>query len=260
MRVALISMDQVWESKAENLAQCERYIKLAGERQADLVIFPEMTLTGYSMNTEAIQEEFQDSWSLQNFRELSEKYKISIISGVVLKGEGRPANAALFVQPERDITTYAKIHPFSFAGEDRYYRNGDELAVCRLGDCAIGMTICYDLRFPELYAILAKESDVIVNIANWPAKRIDHWFTLLKARAIEQQLYVIGVNRTGVDGNGHQYVRSSVIYNANGEKVEPVFSSEEMDLYEIDIKWTEQFRQNFNSIQDRRVAFYKELY
>jgi predicted amidohydrolase len=122
----------------------------------------------------------------------------------------------------------------------------------------LGLTICYDLRFPELYAGLAKESDVLINIANWPKKRVDHWDTLLKARAIENQIFVLGVNRIGIDGNNLEYQESSNVFNANGEKVE-YNSFKDMKIFKIDKNFTTDFKSKFNTTNDRKIKLYKDI-
>ena len=123
----------------------------------------------------------------------------------------------------------------------------------------VGLTICYDLRFPELYSALGAGSDLIVNIANWPAKRLDHWNTLLRARAIENQIFIVGVNRTGKDMNGLEYVQSSVIINSNGEVLRPFFSEGALDIFDVDTDFTKVLKQNFSSTKDRNLDFYKSI-
>jgi len=122
----------------------------------------------------------------------------------------------------------------------------------------IGLTICYDLRFPELYSAYGKECDLIVNMANWPSKRVGHWNTLLKARAIENQLFIIGVNRTGNDGNNLDYVESSNLYNANGDKLNPEIF-ENMKIYKLNENFTIELKNKFNTTNDRKIEFYKEI-
>lgn len=123
----------------------------------------------------------------------------------------------------------------------------------------IGFTICYDLRFPEIFSALGNHCDLIINIANWPAKRVDHWNVLLKARAIENQIYIVGVNRTGMDGKGLEYVKSSQVINPNGEIASPITSEDGLDTFDIDPEYINKFKQTFSTIQDRKPEFYKSI-
>jgi predicted amidohydrolase len=123
----------------------------------------------------------------------------------------------------------------------------------------LGFSICYDLRFPELYSALAKDCDVLVNIANWPKHRLQQWKALLQARAIENQAYMIGVNRVGTDANGLEYEPSSMIFDANGERLEPIATEGEIDLFELSLQSLEVFRSNFSTKQDRQPELYRAL-
>jgi predicted amidohydrolase len=190
---------------------------------------------------------------------LAKKYSIAILFGVVIEDQKKAFNKSFFINSEGKILSqYSKIHPFTFAGEDKYYTPGNTLSIVNFNECEIGLTICYDLRFPELYSALAKESDIIINIANWPKKRVDHWNTLLKARAIENQIFIAGVNRTGVDGNGLEYEESSNIYNANGELLE-YRQFEAIKIFQLSKDWTENFKKQFITVKDRKTLLYKEI-
>ena len=205
------------------------------------------------MNIDKISESYKESKTLELFSDLAKNNSIAIIYGVVFKEESKASNNLIFVDHlGRVKNRYTKIHPFSFVGEDEYYIKGNNLSIADLDNHKIGLTICYDLRFSEIYDLLAKESDIIVNIANWPRKRVEHWKTLLKARAIENQLFILGVNRTGVDGNGHEYEESSFLFDANGEKILSQEKYEEMSFFTIDKQSTIDFKSNFNTVQDKR--------
>jgi predicted amidohydrolase len=121
------------------------------------------------------------------------------------------------------------------------------------------LSICYDLRFPELYSALATTCDVLVNIANWPTRRGAHWTTLLRARAIENQVYVIGVNRTGVDGAGLNYERSSALVDPNGDVVSPLLHEDALDIHEVTRQGLTDFRAAFSTRQDRVPHVYRQL-
>lgn len=260
LRVALVSLDQKWEDKGGNLTRCEEFAGRAKAYSANLVIFPEMTLTGFSMNTAAMAEEGEDAPTLKQFCDLARASGIAIIFGMAYRREGRAENTLFHVSPQGEVLArYVKMHSFSFAGEDRQFAQGDRLVMTRIGPFTVGYSICYDLRFPELYSALARQCNFIVNIANWPQRRVRHWRTLLQARAIENQVYMAGVNRTGKDGNGLAYEKSSLLFNANGDVLEPVHAEPEMDVYEISADKLEEFRQQFNTRKDRTPELYRTL-
>lgn len=259
MKIALISLDQEWENKEKNLTLCEYYIKEATQKGAVLIIFPEMTLTGFSTNLNLVAEDEKESKSIIDFQNLSKKNNIAIIFGIVTRSGDKGENRSYFVDHKGEILAkYTKIHPFSFAEEDKFLIPGKQLGIVNYNNHTFGLSICYDLRFPELYSALGQKCDVIINIANWPIKRVDHWNTLLKARAIENQIYLVGVNRIGTDGNDLKYEESSVVYNANGENM-PFEKSGNMKIVEIDKNWTITFKSKFQTIKDRNINLYKEL-
>ena len=259
MKIALISLNQVWEDKKANLDLCQKYIQKASNKNVDLIVFPEMTLTGFSNNTRLTAEDFENSETIQSFSLLAKQFNIGIVFGVVIKDENKALNKSIFVDSNGEVLgNYTKTHLFSFAGEDKFFNPGNKLLAVNFKGVNFGLTICYDLRFPELYNGLARQCDVVVNIANWPKKRVDHWNTLLKARAIENQLYVCGVNRIGVDGNNLEYKESSQCIDPNGEFL--VYEQmEDMKIYNIDKKLSQEFRKFFNTINDRKIKLYKEI-
>ncbi len=259
VKIALVSLNQVWEDKKANLYLCEEYIKEASLMKLDLIIFPEMTLTGFSINIKKIAEDKNSAETIKTFQDLAKIYNIAIIYGVVINDDKKSLNKSIFINNKGKILgDYEKIHPFSFVGEDKYFNAGSRLEIVNFKDIKIGLTICYDLRFPELYSAYRSECDIIINIANWPSKRIEHWNTLLKARAIENQIFIIGVNRVGKDKNNLEYVESSNIYNANGDMLR-FESLKDMKIYNLDKKFTKEFKSQFNTINDRKIEFYKEI-
>jgi len=260
MKIALVSLNQKWEDKSANLLRCEELTKKAKLLGADLIIFPEMTLTGFSMNTSHSEELADQSTSVKAFSKLAKDNQIAVVAGVVLKLGEKPSNALVaFSDDGEEQVRYFKIHPFSSAREDEYFQSGSQLAKMNMSKFKFGFSICYDLRFPELYSAMAKDCDVLVNIANWPKRRVDHWCKLLKARAIENQVFVIGVNRVGIDANGLEFEHSSLIVNSNGEFLQPLLSESEIDVYEISKQDLIDFRKSFSTRQDRRSEFYREL-
>ena len=260
MKVALISLDQKWEDKAYNMQRCAYLAYRAAECGADLVIYPEMTLTGFTLNTELSAENPDQSPSLLGFSALAKQNKIALVAGIVMSGADKAENTLIaFSGDGVEQARYVKIHPFAFAGEDRFFKPGNKLAEMKLQEFTLGFSICYDLRFPELYSALAKNCDVLINIANWPKRRVMHWRALLQARAIENQTLVIGVNRIGVDGNDLEYEHSSVVVNANGESMVPILKESEMDVYEISHQELLNFRQGFSTRQDRLPELYRTI-
>lgn len=260
MRVALVSLNQAWVNKGDNFQACRSFIQKAKAQGAELVLFPEMTLTAFSMNVGDTAEDRVASATVGLFKELAKEFQIAIVFGVVFRDGDKATNNAVLIDANGTVLgSYSKIHPFSFAGEDRVFNGGSELSYAKLGLMTIGLTICYDLRFPEIYSALGKHCNLIINIANWPARRIDHWNSLLKARAIENQLFVIGVNRTGIDGNGLEYVKSSQVINPNGELLNPVISEGELDIFDVDPEYVDKFKKSFSTTQDRNPALYKSI-
>jgi omega-amidase len=263
MRVALVSLDQRWQDKPANLVRCADFAAAAKAEGCGLAIFPEMTLTGYSMDVAAIMEPLEASRSLADMGRVAAQAGIDLVFGAC-HGDGaggRARNTLCLARGDSSAeVVYAKIHPFSFAGEDKVLDAGETLACRTAGGLTFGCTICYDLRFPEIYAVLSGDCQAIVNIANWPARRVAHWRALLVARAIENQLFVLGVNRIGTDGNGLSYEKSSLVVAPDGTLLAPVFASLEMDIFEIDPAESLRYREAFPIVRDKRWDLYRKFY
>jgi predicted amidohydrolase len=260
MKIALVSLNQVWEDKKTNQANCKEYIEKASVMKADLIIFPEMTLTGFSMNINLIGESPVQSDTLEFFTKHSKINNIAIAFGVVFRKDDKATNNLIILDKRgTKLANYAKIHPFSFSGENNYFEGGEELGFCSIADADIGLSVCYDIRFPEMFQALSKKCNLILTIANWPEKRIKHWNTLLEARAIENQLFMIGVNRTGTDGHNLRYVKSSVVFDPSGEKIESIHSYLDMDIFDLELSKTQTVRKGFPVKQDRKTEFYKSI-
>lgn len=259
MKIALVSLDQLWEQKEGNLTRCRDAATRAAARGAELVVFPEMTLTGFSMNATVIAEDPQTSTTIAAFLQLARELGTTIAFGVVLRTPGgRPSNCLVVAGSDgRELARYAKVHPFSHATEHEFYDAGDRIWSARIGDVTFGLSVCYDLRFPELYTALAPACDAMIVIANWPGRRIEHWDVLLRARAIDCQCYVIGVNRTGVDGNGIEYPRSSYLIDPRGEAVAPTAVDGDVSVFTLDATAVADYRRRFPTLQDRRSDLYR---
>jgi predicted amidohydrolase len=260
MKVALISLDPVWENKNDNMSKVVKHLQTIEDSDCHWVIFPEMTLTGFTMNILNCAEDISNSSSIRFFQNQAILHQIYLSFGIILKCKDKASNNLITVSPHGEIVaSYAKIHPFSRSKENMYYYGGDELAWGKIADTQIGMSICYDLRFPEMFQALSKNCKIIVNIACWPEKRIQHWAALLRARAIENQVFFIGVNRTGSDENNLNYCKSSMIISPRGEMVSGEKVNNEIDIFEIDTKQVDSYRASFPVKEDRRPELYKQM-
>lgn len=254
MKIALTSINQKWEDKEDNKVVCAKCFQRAKQSQADLIIFPEMTLTGFSMNTKLTAERFENSETIKFFSQYSKKNEIASIFGVCLDEKSGVTNTAVFINKLGNIeNVYRKIHPFSFAGENNYFVSGNDTTVVNFEETKFGLSICYDLRFPELYRLYANKCQIMVNIANWPERRIDHWNTLIKARAIENQFFVIGVNRVGSDKNGLSYVKSSMVFSPDGTKLDPFDSNEDVLFFDLNPEFVQSYRSSFPVLSDIKI-------
>lgn len=261
MNVALISLNQIWEDIPANLARVRYFVEKARNQDCVLTIFPELTLTGFSLNKNNQWRDAQINIMsmLSNF---SANFEIDIVFGVhhYAENEVLPCNTLAHAFPTGMAKpVYSKLHPFTLAGEKKVVRPGVNLGFIKTHNVVLGASICYDLRFPVLYSLMASDCDGAICIANWPENRLHHWRALLVSRAIENQMYMIGVNRTGEDGNGLVYKKSSMIVSPDGNIMTPIVSSEEMDIYEVDFNLTARARKNFPAQQDADFPRYVEL-
>ncbi|RJQ47982.1 MAG: carbon-nitrogen family hydrolase [Nitrospiraceae bacterium] len=221
MNIALVQLNIKWESKRENYERAEFFAGRASREGSDIIVFPEMFNTGFSMNISAIAED-EDGETAEVLSKIAKQYNMNIIAGFAAKafnGKKGKNIAVVFDRKGECIATYTKLHPFSLAGEDQYYTAGSGPVIFNVNGIKASIFICYDLRFPEVFRMVAKDVQAIFIIANWPSSRREHWETLLKARAIENQCYIIGVNRTGTDGNGIDYPGLSRVYGPSGSEV-----------------------------------------
>ena len=254
MIIALAQTDIVYEDIHSNFATVEQFVGEAKQNESDFIIFPEMTCTGFSMNCHLIAHEEE---TLQFMKSLSQKYDIVICFGMVAYHNHHYYNRLMIVDGDEEILSYDKIHPFH--DEAKYYEKGDHIERCFIKQIPVSAFICYDLRFPEIFQYASKNSDIIIVIASWPVQRDDHWLTLLKARAIENQCYIIGVNRVGQDVK-ECYIGHSVVYNSQGEMMTSLSSEEENIYFEINRQDIKEARLGFCTKQDRRDDFYLKLY
>lgn len=259
MKVAIVSLDSVWENKHANLEQIKTIVKtLSGK--AEYVVFPEMSLTGFSISNLDLAEDFENSNSVALIQQLAKECQVNIVFGLMIYKGNKKYNSCIAIDNKGEIAgNYEKIHLFSYSGEDELISTGNEVKSLSW-EGGWGLSICFDLRFPEIYQKLSKENLILLNIANWPKTRVAHWKTLLNARAIENQSFMIGVNRTGIDGNGLEYEESSYVFSPNGEKLEPIMVSDNIKIFNLNLEDAIQYRKSFPIKKDRQEGLYKEFY
>ncbi len=214
LTVSLLQRELAWEDAAANRSAFEQDLQqLAGK--TDLVILPEMFTTGFSMRTELIAENEADvttPWLIEQAR----ANDFAITGSLAVRSGDSSYNRLLFVTPEGEVGQYDKRHLFRMSGEDRHYGAGAEKLIVNWRDWRICPLICYDLRFP-VWSRNTDDYELLIFVANWPAKRRFHWRQVLVARAIENQSYCVGLNRVGRDGNNIDYSGDSLVLAADGD-------------------------------------------
>ena len=287
MKIALIQSEIEYENKEENLRRAEAVIREEASLGMDLILFPEMSFTGFSMRVEKIGEEARvvdaeagieiEGRTLQHLRELAVAYRVAIGFGwvalprvtekestdtEVAAGTAEEASDTRSVGHKAEnrytildktghiISTFTKLHPFSYAGEDRFFRGGEGPLKYTVAGIPFTTMICYDLRFPEEFRVVAPDVHAALIPANWPASRAEHWKTLLRARAIENQIYIFAVNCAGHMA-GQYYSGDSCIIRPDGQVVQSLTGEAGVLRYEFNDD-TEDFRAKFPVLQDMR--------
>ncbi|ARA93153.1 hypothetical protein AWN76_008265 [Rhodothermaceae bacterium RA] len=260
MRVVLVQPDVVWEDRAANLARVRTLLEADPPTPGSLVVLPEMFAVGFSMNVDAICEG-PDRPTERFLADLARRYGVCVLGGLVTRtADGRGLNEALAVGPEGRVRArYAKLHPFRYAGETAHYAPGHTLALFDWQGARVAPFICYDLRFPEVYrAATARGATVLVTIANFPTVRVDHWRQLLIARAIENQAYVVGVNRCGADPNV-DYPGRSLVVDPKGTVRVDLGAGEGVAAAVLGLEALAAYRAAFPALQDMRPDFVPAL-
>ncbi|MEG1876540.1 MAG: nitrilase-related carbon-nitrogen hydrolase [Lachnospiraceae bacterium] len=255
MKIACCQLNIKWEDKQQNMGRIAKYIAEASGEKADIILFPEMSLTGFSMNIRITMEESYDT--VTKIKCLARQNNIAIgIGWVKACGEKAENHYTIINKNGQELSDYIKIHPFSFAGENHYFNSGKTVKIFELNDIKMCTLICYDLRFPETFQLVADDVSCIIVSANWPEVRNKHWQSLLQARAIENQVYMIGVNCVGKQQDVY-YSGESCVINPNGDMI-GILSGKEGNLY-VDIPDdVEQYRNAFPMRKDRTKQIYIE--
>lgn len=251
MRIAAIQSDLSWEDHETNRRRFADRLWAAAGAGASLALLPEMFPTGFSMASETIAEE-PDGTTVQWMRDQASTHGLHLAGSMATTGNPLPTNRLVLAGPTRVVGHYDKIHPFSYSRENEHYQAGSDFLTAVVDGVRTTFFICYDLRFADEFWATAPDTDLYVVLANWPRARRQHWQTLLRARAIENQAYVAAVNRVGIDGNDLDYAGDSVIIDPMGNVLASASETETILLADIDPDEVTRVRKRFPFMADRR--------
>ena len=245
LNVALGEYDTGWHDPALSLERAGEVARDASKAGADLLVLPEMCITGFTMEAASFAEP-EDGESIKALGKVAADNRLWIIGGAsIRKADGRYVNSALVFSPDAGlVTSYEKQRLFGYAGETDVYSAGESHCVVEIGGMSLGVFICFDLRFPELFREVGRDVDAFVIIANWPNARQRHWEVLTQARAIENQAYMIAVNRIG-EGGGLAYEGGSVVFDPWGERCDRAAANGSLRIAEITRSGVERARKAF---------------
>jgi omega-amidase len=248
MIAAILQWNVQWMDPDHNLKYIADQVGMI-QGKIDLLVLPEMFNVGYTMHPDQLDPSIQAN-TINPLITIAKENQILIIGSLPMVRDGKYYNTLLSIGPEGIISSYDKIHLFGMAGENKMYTAGHSNQIYTYNDWRIQTLVCYDLRFP--YASYNhSDKDIIIYSANWPIKRIHHWRQLLIARAIENQCYVIGVNRLGSDANGYDYNGQSMIIDYNGEIIIDAFDATDIQIGHLDLDRLKQFREGLPFLGDR---------
>lgn len=251
LMVTLIQTQLIWEDIDANLAMFDDHIdNLKGP--TDLIVLPEMFSTGFSMNAARLAETMTGK-AVAWLRKKAAQMDLNITGSVMIMESENYYNRLVWARPDGEMITYDKKHLFRYANEDKVFTAGQDLITIELKGWRIRPFICYDLRFPIWTRNLNQAYDMALFVANWPAIRVAHWRALLKARAIENQAYVVGVNRVGTDGKGFNYDGYSAVITPTGEKLFEKAVDTSRPTIRLDRKALEDYRAAFPAWMDADV-------
>jgi predicted amidohydrolase len=254
LKVTLIQTQLYWEDVAANLRMFDEKVNAIPER-TEVVILPEMFSTGFSMQSEKLAETMDGS-AVQWMKKKAAEKNVIITGSLIIRENDHYLNRLVWMQPNGVYGTYDKRHLFGYAGEHEHYQPGDKRLIAQVKGWKLNLTVCYDLRFPvwARNAISpdtgAPVYDVLINVANWPERRSTPWKTLLQARAIENQCYVVGVNRVGNDGNNIYHSGDSSIIDPMGEIIYQKNHDEDIFTYTLQRSRLEEVRKSLPFLKD----------
>jgi predicted amidohydrolase len=252
VKIAAVQHDIVWEDPKANFDHLAPSIAAAADAGADLVVLTEMFATGFSMRAKQIAEPV-DGPSTQFLVEQAHYHGLRICGSIpeLRDGSTRPFNQLVFAEPDGTVHRYAKVHPFSYGREHEHYAPGNGYLTLDIDGVRVTPLVCYDLRFAYAFWDVALGTDCYVVVANWPASRRVHWQVLLRARAIENQAYVVGVNRVGRGGK-LDYTGDSCVIDPLGEVVASAGAAETVLYASVDPEVVSTIRTKFPFLADRR--------
>lgn len=253
MQIAAVQYDIRWEDRAASHARVRELLVGASVPRGALVVLPEMFDVGFSMNT-AVTDPGERSASDAFLRGLAREHGAAVLAGVVARTfDGRLANEAVAFDAEgQELVRYRKRQPFTVPGEHIHYPAGSVGCAFEWAGVKIAPFVCYDLRFPELFRPAAKGgAELMIVVANWPDKRSEHWVRLLQARAIENQSFVLGVNRCGSDPT-FRYDGRSALFDPHGNTVFEMDAREQVRLAEVDGAVARKWREDFPALRDMK--------
>ena len=253
MHLSALQLDICWEDRAGSHARVRRLLELVSVPRETLVVLPEMFDTGFSMHTAATDPGERPA-SEAFCRELAAEKHLAILAGIVARtGDGRLANESVAFSPDGvELVRYRKAQPFTASGEHLHYAAGAGHRIFQWQGVRVAPFICYDLRFPELFRPAARAgAELLVVIANWPDTRSEHWVRLLQARAIENQAFVLGVNRCGSDPTFRYDGRSS-LFDPLGREIFQADGREQVLVAEINPADARTWREQFPALRDMK--------
>lgn len=248
LKITVFQAYLFWENIEKNLQNITLRLSGGVREKTDLIVLPEMFNTGFSMRTELAEE--MDGKTMQWIKKTAANYDCVVTGSLMIKENGHCYNRMVWVKPDGTYAYYDKHHLFGLGDEDKYFSAGKEPVVVELKGWKIRLAICYDLRFPVWLRNKKDAYDILLLVASWPDKRSSHWRTLIHARAIENQSYVIGVNRVGHDGNQVYHSGHSMCIDPQGNTV--YYKPEDEDLYTFSINYAEleKVRRQFPFLKD----------
>jgi predicted amidohydrolase len=257
MRVAAIQHDIVWEDAAATRERLVPLIERAAADGARLIVLAEMFATGFSMRPERVAED-EGGPNEQFLIDRARAHDAHLVASVAQRGaDGRYRNNCVVAGPTGSVERYAKLHPFSYAREHEHYAAGDKPLTVAVGALRVTPFVCYDLRFADVFWERGPDTDLFVVPANWPAARREHWRTLLRARAVENQAYVLGVNRVGTAGS-LPHCGDSAIVDPLGRTLAEASGGEAVLLADVEEATVSAVRSEFPFLADRRTDRHRD--